>query len=265
MLLDEIGANSTSVVMDTCPTEQVWNYPAYKYSMKYDPDIGDPSKTHVTCMVWFADDDVDPSFLLLKQILRNTGFTRNVDEHIKIFRDKLSDIDEIIPKEDYVFVLKELISQFLDPLGNTDGRIKNLPGAISDAIRNDDYSIHIENLKKRQDEFFIKAKTQESKKQAEDVKREQEAIELTELYEEVRSNLMDIKQQLKDDEYVKASWGKFGKKINNPADQILLSCYMQYTERLHERGRSANDICRELGISQATFYNWKVTLRCSAS
>ncbi len=25
----------------------------------------------------------------------------------------------------------------------------------------------------------------------------------------------------------------------------------------HERGRSANDICRELGISQATFYNWK--------
>jgi|GEM_PF-1078228 len=63
VLLDEIGADSTSVVMDTCATEQVWNYPAYMYSMKYDPDIGDPSKTHVTCTVWFADDNVDPDYV----------------------------------------------------------------------------------------------------------------------------------------------------------------------------------------------------------
>lgn len=27
--------------------------------------------------------------------------------------------------------------------------------------------------------------------------------------------------------------------------------------KAHDQGRSASDLCRELGISQATFYNWR--------
>ncbi|MDI6898026.1 hypothetical protein [Methanocella conradii] len=63
VLLQWVGSNSQPVVMDTNRDVQVWNYPACKYSMKYDPDLNDPSKTHVTCTVTFVSDGVDANYV----------------------------------------------------------------------------------------------------------------------------------------------------------------------------------------------------------
>jgi len=189
-----------------------------------------------------ADDDVDPSFLELKKILKDVGFTRDIDEHITIFRDRLSLEKEIIPQKDEIFLLQEICSSTCcDALGCLDKRIKNPPGMISDAIRNDDYSIHIDNMRKRKDESSFLAKEQESEKQEENVKREHEAIELTELYEEVRSSLSSIKQQIEQDEYVNARFGDKAETNQNLWD-FMKSEGSQICERLEKK-------IRELGGS----------------
>lgn len=51
--------NGVPVVMDLNKTSHVWNYPVYKCQMTSQPDQNDPSKTHVTCKLWYAGDFAD--------------------------------------------------------------------------------------------------------------------------------------------------------------------------------------------------------------
>ncbi|MEM3444710.1 MAG: pre-peptidase C-terminal domain-containing protein [Thermoplasmata archaeon] len=57
-LLKWIGKMKKAVIMDITATEEVWNYPAYKYSMTVTNDTQDSSKKHFVVKVWFADDGV---------------------------------------------------------------------------------------------------------------------------------------------------------------------------------------------------------------
>jgi len=57
-LMKWIGTQKKAVVMDITATEEVWNYPAYKYEMTVTNDSQDASKKHFSVKVWFADDGV---------------------------------------------------------------------------------------------------------------------------------------------------------------------------------------------------------------
>ncbi|MGC9060557.1 MAG: hypothetical protein ACP5JR_04920, partial [Thermoplasmata archaeon] len=62
-LLKWIGTQKKAVVMDIVATEEVWNYPAYKYVMSATNDTTDTSKKHFTVTVWFADDGVSKDYV----------------------------------------------------------------------------------------------------------------------------------------------------------------------------------------------------------
>jgi len=56
-----------AVVFDIQPGAQVWNYPAYLFTMEFTDDENDPNKTHVECVVWLADDGVAPDYVGTKK------------------------------------------------------------------------------------------------------------------------------------------------------------------------------------------------------
>lgn len=56
-LINYIKLQGKPIIMDLDPAEQIWNYPAYRYEMTWYDTSG---QRHVTCTVWFADDNVSP-------------------------------------------------------------------------------------------------------------------------------------------------------------------------------------------------------------
>lgn len=60
VLIDFIGEKRRPIIMDIrggtqeTNSPQIWNYPAYRYQMEYQPDRNQPDRTHVRCRVWFA-------------------------------------------------------------------------------------------------------------------------------------------------------------------------------------------------------------------
>ena len=61
-IVQYIGIYHRAVVFDVYRYEAVWNYPAYRYEMTTQQDPVISNRRHVTCRVWFADDNVYAGF-----------------------------------------------------------------------------------------------------------------------------------------------------------------------------------------------------------
>lgn len=72
-LLDWVRSGEP-VVMDMTNEPAVWNYPVYGYEMTTQPDAADPTVSHVTCTVRYANDGVVPGFVGTEELTRTLKY-----------------------------------------------------------------------------------------------------------------------------------------------------------------------------------------------
>ena len=164
-----------------------------------------------------AADADEPFFVKLKEKLINYGFKQRLDEFIQLFISRANEYDEVIPNEDLDILLQEIIDQFLDPLGSPKKRIKNLPGLIINAIKTDDYSIHIESAKNKaiertereKQEKYLRLSKEEKIKKAEEDQKKYKADTKKNHEITARELIQDIREKIDDDEILKARFESY--------------------------------------------------------
>ena len=73
-LIQWIGDGRRSFIVNAANrADQVFNYPAYRFRLVYLPDEKDPALTHVRANVWFADYNVSPNFVGMKNWPNDDG------------------------------------------------------------------------------------------------------------------------------------------------------------------------------------------------
>jgi hypothetical protein len=60
------GQKKAFIVSAYAGSQQINNYPAYRYRIIYRPDEKDPARTHVRATLWMVDYEVDPGFVGVK-------------------------------------------------------------------------------------------------------------------------------------------------------------------------------------------------------